>query len=76
MGIEGGEGDEEHLRRSGGQTLATAGAARCENLAAGLGGEAGAETVATLANNFRGLIGAFHGTFSAFAAGCRAIDGF
>ena len=44
------------------------GAAGSENLAASLGAETGAEAVATLADKLGGLIGTFHGSFSAVAA--------
>src|SRR5689334_1157681 len=54
------------------QTLATARPARSENLAATLGRQAGAEAVTALADELGGLIGAFHGTVSAVAAGCRS----
>jgi len=50
---------------SSAQTLAAPGAARGEDLAAAGGGETGAEAVAALAHQFRGLISPLHGSFSA-----------
>ena len=45
---------------SGGQPLAAAVAASCDDAAAALGGHAGTEAVPALADEFRGLIGALH----------------
>src|SRR5262252_9179255 len=50
---------------SGAQALAAPRAARSEDLATAGGGETGAETVAALAHQFRGLISPLHGSFSA-----------
>jgi hypothetical protein len=55
---------------SGAQTLAAAGAAGGENLAAASSGEAGAEAVTALAHQFAGLISPLHGFFSADRAIC------
>jgi hypothetical protein len=51
--------------RLGAQALAATRAAGSENLAATDSGEAGAEAVAALADQFAGLICALHGSFSA-----------
>jgi hypothetical protein len=55
---------------SGAQTLATAGAAGGENLAAAGSGETGTEAVTALAHQFAGLISPLHGFFSADRAIC------
>jgi hypothetical protein len=55
---------------SGAQTLAAAGAASGENLAAAGRGETGTETVTALAHQFAGLISPLHGFFSADRAIC------
>lgn len=55
---------------SGAQTLAAAGAAGGENLAAAGSGETGTETVTALAHQFAGLISPLHGFFSADRAIC------
>jgi hypothetical protein len=55
---------------SGAQTLAAAGAAGGENLAAAGSGETGAEAVTALAHQFAGLISPLHGFFSADRAIC------
>jgi hypothetical protein len=55
---------------SGAQTLAAAGTAGGEDLAAAGGGEAGTETVTALAHQFAGLISPLHGLFSADRAIC------
>ena len=72
--LEGGRVDDQTVPQlhSGRQTLATARTAGSENLATAFGGEARAETVATLADQLAGLIGAFHGTYSCFVTG---LDG-
>jgi hypothetical protein len=49
----------------GAQTLAATRAARSEDLAAASRSEAGAEAMAALAHQFRGLISPLHGSFSA-----------
>src|SRR5690242_19622728 len=54
----------------GAQTLAAAGAAGGEHLAAAGGCETGPEAVAALAHEFRGLISPLHGFFSADRAIC------
>lgn len=55
---------------SGAQTLAAAGAAGGENLAAAGSGETGTEAVTALAHQFAGLISPLHGFFSADRAIC------
>ena len=45
---------------SGGEPLAAAVAAGCDDAAAALGGHAGTETVPALADEFGGLIGTLH----------------
>jgi hypothetical protein len=55
---------------SGAQTLAAAGAAGGEHLAAAGRGETGTETVTALAHQFAGLISPLHGFFSADRAIC------
>jgi hypothetical protein len=55
---------------SGAQTLAAAGAAGGENLAAAGRGETGTEAVTALAHQFAGLISPLHGFFSADRAIC------
>lgn len=56
----------------GAQFLATAGAARVQNFTSGLGCHAGAEPVATFANQVRGLKGAFHRSVSSITVGYGA----
>jgi hypothetical protein len=51
--------------RSGAQALATARAARGENLPTTSGRKAGAKAVTALAHQFAGLISPLHGSFSA-----------
>jgi hypothetical protein len=58
------------LKKSGAQALAAARAAGSEDLAAAGGGQTGAEAVAALAHQFRGLISPLHGLFSADRAIC------
>jgi hypothetical protein len=64
--------DESRKRGSGSgaQTLATAGAAGGEDLAAAGSGETSTETVTALAHQFAGLISPLHGSFSADRAIC------
>lgn len=55
------------------QRLPALGAARVDDLAAGFGGHACAETVAPLAHEVRGLKGAFHRSVSMSADRLRGI---